>query len=212
MKQSEKTEITKQKILKAAEYEFAQKGLSGAKVDEIAKRAGVNKQLIYAHYMSKENLYTIILQRAYSHLGEYEEVLMESRYEGIGTVRNIVLQYFDFLIKNQAFVRLVLWENLNYLAYMDNVNAKLLAGVEKLIRDGMEKGMISKNIDVEQLVYSFNIFCFSAFSNIHTMSKFMNKDLSSEEELKKRAEHIADVLTKYILYADEETGKKEVLT
>ena len=208
MKQSEKTEITKRKILEAAEIEFAQNGLAATKVDDIAKRAGVNKQLIYAHYVSKENLYSTILGIVYDHLGEYEEILIKNKYEGIDTIRTIILQYFDFLKNNQTFVRLVLWENLNNVAHLGNVKTQLFVGVENIIRDGMEKGLISKELDVEQLAYSFNVFCFSAFSNVNTISRLTNKNMSSDEELTKRAEHVADVLTKYVIYANEKVGIK----
>ena len=208
MKQSEKTEITKRKILEAAEIEFAQNGLAATKVDDIAKRAGVNKQLIYAHYVSKENLYSTILGIVYDHLGEYEEILVKNKYEGIDTIRTIILQYFDFLKNNQTFVRLVLWENLNNVAHLGNVKTQLFVGVENIIRDGMEKGLISKELDVEQLAYSFNVFCFSAFSNVNTISRLTNKNMSSDEELTKRAEHVADVLTKYVIYANEKVGIK----
>ena len=208
MKQSEKTEITKRKILEAAEIEFAESGLAATKVDDIAKRAGVNKQLIYAHYVSKENLYSTILGIVYDHLGEYEEILLRSKYEGINTIRTIILQYFDFLKNNQTFVRLVLWENLNNVAHLGNVKTQLFAGVENIIRDGMDKGLISKELDVEQLAYSFNVFCFSAFSNVNTISRLTNKNMSSDEELIKRAEHVADVITKYVIYANEKAGIK----
>lgn len=206
MKQSEKTEITKRKILEAAELEFAENGLSATKVDDIAKRAGVNKQLIYAHYVSKENLYSTILGVVYDHLGEYEEILLKSKYEGIDTIRTIILQYFDFLKNNQTFVRLVLWENLNNVAHLGNVKTRLFAGVENILRDGMEKGLISKELDVEQLAYSFNVFCFSAFSNVNTISRLTNKNMSSDAELTKRAEHVAEILTNYIIYANEKAG------
>lgn len=202
MLQSEKTEITKRKILAAAEAEFSANGLAATKVDDIARRAGVNKQLIYAHYTSKENLYSTILEVVYGRYAEYEKVLFESEYEGIETVHNVILKYFDFLTKNRSFVRLVLWENLNNASYMDKVDVQLFAGIENLLRDGIRKGMISKSLDVEQIIHSFNVFCFSAFSNIHTISKLTNRNLDTEEELQKRAEHIADVLTKYIASAD----------
>ncbi len=202
MLQSEKSEITKRKILTAAEAEFAANGFAATKVDDIARRAGVNKQLIYAHYASKENLYSTILAVVYGHYAEYEEVLFESEYEGIETVRNVILKYFDFLTKNRSFVNLVLWENLNNAAYMDKVDIQLFAGIKKLLYDGIRKGMISEKLNVEQVAHSFNVFCFSAFSNIHTISRLTHKNLDTEEELKKRAEHIADVLTKYIANAD----------
>lgn len=202
MLQSEKTEITKKKILAAAEAEFAAKGFAATKVDDIARRAGVNKQLIYAHYINKENLYSTVLAVVYGHYAEYETVLFESEYEGIETVHDVILKYFDFLIKNRSFVNLVLWENLNNAAYMDKVEIQLFAGIKKLLRDGIGKGMISEKLDVEQVAHSFNVFCFSAFSNIHTISRLTHKNLDTVDELKKRAEHIADVLTKYIANAD----------
>lgn len=45
---------TKLKLLNAARKEFADKGLNGARVDGIASRAGVNKQLLYYYFGDKE--------------------------------------------------------------------------------------------------------------------------------------------------------------
>ena len=57
-------EITKQKILAAAEALFAKKGLSATSVDEIAKRAKVNKALLYYYFKSKEELALYLLRSA----------------------------------------------------------------------------------------------------------------------------------------------------
>ena len=58
-----KSEITKAKILSASESEFSEKGFFGARIDEIAERAGINKRMIYEHFESKENLIAICVQR-----------------------------------------------------------------------------------------------------------------------------------------------------
>ena len=47
---------SKQKILDSAEEVFSEKGFDGARVDEIAKRARVNKALLYYYFESKEKL------------------------------------------------------------------------------------------------------------------------------------------------------------
>jgi len=52
---------TSQKILTAAAEEFARHGLAGARVDRIARLAGVNKAMLYYHFKSKENLYQTII-------------------------------------------------------------------------------------------------------------------------------------------------------
>ena len=202
MEQSKKTAITKKKILKAAEEEFASFGLNAARVDSIAKNAGVNKQLIYAHFTNKENLYSVILEKVYARLGEYEQNLVYSEFEGEETVKKIVLDYFDFLLENPNFVRLMLWENLNNAKCVGDVRTNLFTGTRNLLCKGIEKGIIRSDIDIEQTAMSFNLFCFSAFSNVHTISKLLKKDLYTKEELRKRAEHIADILTDYTIKED----------
>lgn len=56
-------EVTKAQILDAAEEEFAKYGLSGARTEAIATRAGVTKAMIYYYFESKEGLYKAVLQR-----------------------------------------------------------------------------------------------------------------------------------------------------
>jgi AcrR family transcriptional regulator len=56
-------ERTRQALLDAALAEFAAKGLAGARVSEIAKRAGVNKQLISYHFDGKQGLYDALAER-----------------------------------------------------------------------------------------------------------------------------------------------------
>ncbi len=59
-------ERTKQALLDAARAEFGSKGLAGARVSEIAARAGVNKQLINYYFGGKEGLYQAILASWYA--------------------------------------------------------------------------------------------------------------------------------------------------
>jgi TetR/AcrR family transcriptional regulator len=66
------------RILDVAFREFALKGLAGARVDEIARRAGVNKQLLYYYYKNKEGLYTAVLAEMASYTGTAVEQIRES--------------------------------------------------------------------------------------------------------------------------------------
>ena len=56
-------EATKARILAAATEEFAAKGISGARIDDIAERARTNKRMLYYYFGSKEGLFREILQR-----------------------------------------------------------------------------------------------------------------------------------------------------
>jgi AcrR family transcriptional regulator len=62
----EKREGTLRRILEAAREVFAEKGFAGARVDAIAKRAGVNKATIYYHIGDKEALYARVLHDVFS--------------------------------------------------------------------------------------------------------------------------------------------------
>jgi AcrR family transcriptional regulator len=63
--QSRDAEVTRAKILDAAEEEFAQGGLSGARTEAIAQRTGVTKAMIYYYFESKERLYQAVLERCF---------------------------------------------------------------------------------------------------------------------------------------------------
>ena len=198
MKQQLKSEITRNKILVAAEAEFSEKGLSAARVDEIALVAGVNKRMVYAHFGSKEGLYAETLKNVYARRSVYEKLISEMEFCGIESIRNAILMYFDFLMENISFVRLVLWENLEGGVHVEKNNEDFFSGIHLLLHKGIEKGIIPKDIDVEQTALSCNLFCFSAFSNVFTISKLLGKEITDEVSMNERKEHIADVLVSYI--------------
>src|ERR1700754_2019020 len=57
---------TRAVILAAATDEITAKGLGGARVDEIAARAGVNKRMIYHYFGDKDGLYLAVLEATYA--------------------------------------------------------------------------------------------------------------------------------------------------
>lgn len=61
---------TRERLLDVAVQEFAERGFAGAKVDRIARRARVNKAMLYYHFRSKAGLYLTILREQFAALGE----------------------------------------------------------------------------------------------------------------------------------------------
>ena len=94
-----------QKILEAAVKEFAKCGLAGARVDEIARRAGTNKQLIYYYYRNKEKLYAAVLEAVHAKVEEWIEASPDDPGEN-----------FKFWLgvhaKDRSYVHLMVWEGL----------------------------------------------------------------------------------------------------
>lgn len=95
----------KDKILEASLREFAEKGFDGARIDHIAKIAGVNKALIYYHFKSKEELYIAIINDL------FEKAASASIELTGASVRENLLQgiehFIDFLHDNPYFVKMM---------------------------------------------------------------------------------------------------------
>jgi TetR/AcrR family transcriptional regulator len=199
-----KSANTKKKILMAAEKEFSEKGLYGARVDEIAHVAEVNKRMIYEHFGSKESLYKTVLLDVYKRGREIEEKSLTADKDCIQSIRDIIAEYFEFLQSNPTFVNMIMWENLNKAQYLQKEDAEhikdpLINAIKRIIEEGKQNGICRADVDEEQVVLSLITFSFSYFSNIHTLSILLNNDMSSKESINKRVEHITNLILKYIL-------------
>lgn len=74
-----KSDLSREKILTAALHEFSVHGLAGARVDEIAKSAGVNKAMIYYHFESKEALFNELFKAEMELLNQEITALLQQR-------------------------------------------------------------------------------------------------------------------------------------
>src|SRR5262245_14872026 len=84
-------------ILRAAMAEFSERGLAGARVDQIAERAGINKKLIYYYFGNKEKLFLAVLETTYADIREAERALNLEALAPADAVRKLVAftwQYF----------------------------------------------------------------------------------------------------------------------
>jgi AcrR family transcriptional regulator len=100
---------TKEKLLEAAQQEFSEFGLAGARVDRVAERSGVNKQRIYAYFGNKEQLFSAVMARVYEHMGA--SVPIPTNEKGL---RSYVGQVFDYHRTHGDLVVLLAWEGLHY--------------------------------------------------------------------------------------------------
>lgn len=196
--------ITQNNILSAAEEIFSEKGLYGARIDEIAEAAECNKRMLYAHFGSKEGLYTAVLDSVYSRLSVVEEELLNKTLSPVETVRFYIKVLFNFLKDNPTFIKMVMWENLNEAKYMRMSKASSLKNasvkfLEKVLKKGIDEGLFKEEINIKEVIISINMFCFSCFSNVYTMTDIMNIDFFNPEELELRLKSVTDMILNYIL-------------
>jgi AcrR family transcriptional regulator len=96
------SEATKRKLLAAAVAEFADYGISGARIDRIAERAGANKRMLYAYYGNKEQLFETVIGLS---LTQFTSTIPLDP----GRLPEYAGELFDYLVRHPDRRRLALW-------------------------------------------------------------------------------------------------------
>ena len=194
---------SKQGILLAAEKEFAERGFFGARVDEIAAGAQINKRMIYAYFGDKEGLYKQVLFQVYARMEAVEQALIAQKHTGKELVQKIISAYFDFLRDNPSFVSILMWENLNrglYLRELENsrIERSTIRYFVDALEEGRRTGVFRSDIDPWHTALSLITTCFANFSNQYTLSKLFAKDLANGEMIEQRKKHTVDMMVAYL--------------
>ena len=105
---------TREKILKVATKLFARKGFDGARVDEIAKKAGVNKALIYYYFKSKEEILEEIMKVFLEESLRRKKKMMERhvQIDKKELIRLSIERIFDLYKGNEDVLRIIITEEL----------------------------------------------------------------------------------------------------
>ena len=201
----DRTQITREKILAAAETEFSEKGLYGARVDDIARSAGVNKSMLYAYFGSKEALYKTVLEAVYQRLNQWEAPIIAcaNELDGQEAIRKLVNLYFAYLRENETYVRMVMWENLHRARYFDEqglaqVRNPIRRALRQILANSQAQGVFREGIDEKQVLMTLFACTYNYFSNLYTMNRVLGAQLNSPEEMEKRAENISQMLLAYL--------------
>ncbi|MBT9608164.1 TetR/AcrR family transcriptional regulator [Microbacterium sp.] len=102
------TEETRRKLLAAATQHFARSGLAGARIDAIARDAGVNKERIYQYFGDKAGLFASVLDVEIDRLLDGIEV----SGQGADALGNLAGDLHDRALEHPHLPRLLLWESL----------------------------------------------------------------------------------------------------
>jgi len=95
------------RIIAAAREEYAKRGFSGARVEEIARRASVNKQLLFYYYHSKRGLFQAVLGQAAGELEDALDALALPSGRPLDRLRRALEAQFDFLARHPELATLL---------------------------------------------------------------------------------------------------------
>jgi TetR/AcrR family transcriptional regulator len=193
-------EATRSKLLTAARREFANSGLAGARVDEIAARAGVNKQLVYHYFGDKDALYLAVLEWVYEEIRAHER---EMNLEGLPperAIRKLIESSFDHLACHPDFILLLNDENRAGARHVRGsrklkaMHSPLVSLVSKILGEGVRTGVFRRGINPVHLYISIAGLSYFFFSNTPTLSAIFGKDLSSAVAKRARRKHVVDLV------------------
>lgn len=178
-------ERTRGDILDAAREEFAEHGLSGARVDAIAARTNTVKRMIYYYFGSKEGLYLAVLEQAYAGIREAERALDLAGLGPAEAIARLVEFTFDYQEAHPEFIRLVSTENIHNARHLarSETAKRLNQGVVDMLAGILDRGKCqglfrpdADPLDVHMLI---SAFCFFRVSNRHTFGTLFGRDLAS---------------------------------
>ena len=136
-------ERTRGRILAAALKEFAAHGFAGARVDGIARRAAINKRMLYHYFGNKEHLFREVLRVKMAERQAWAETLSGDAAESLAF-------WFDAACQDPDWVRLLEWEALQEVnqRLIDEANRRrAVARALKRIRQRQARGQIAPGLD-----------------------------------------------------------------
>ena len=166
----DKSAESRERILEAALREFAAKGLAGARTEQIAVEAGVNKALLYYYFASKEKLYAAALEAVAIRVRDSSLAALKRAASPGERVLRAALNHFDRILTQREFqslmqqemMRLHRGENGALDVLAERVFRPVFAAFEASVREGIASGEL---IDVDWLqiplaVLGTNVFYF----------------------------------------------------
>ena len=141
---------TQQRILEAALEEFSAKGFAGARVDVIARRACINKRMLYHYFGDKEGLFREVLRRKIAERSAWLANAPEEPVERLPF-------WFQLACRDREWVQLLEWEALQWgeKKVIDEERRQENVGkaVER-VRQQQAKGLLDPSLDAGQLLLS----------------------------------------------------------
>ncbi|WP_376099009.1 TetR/AcrR family transcriptional regulator [Roseomonas sp. CCTCC AB2023176] len=197
---SPRAEATRQRILDAALVEFAANGLAGARVDEIAARAGANKRMLYAYFGSKEDLWLTVLEAAYGRKREEERSLAVDGLPPDEAMTRLVRFNFRYTARHPEFVALLNQENVHRAAYLARsaevraLYSPMVDTLRRVLERGAVAGVFRAGVDPVQAYVTLVGIGHFYVANLHTLSTIFGTDLAAEPALEAREAHCVEVV------------------
>jgi len=166
----------KDKIFLSALSLFAEYGLNGARMEQIAEKAGTTKRMVVYHFKTKENLYLLILEYVYTQIRASEKQLSLEAMPPVEALVQLVETTFDYHADHPDYIRIICMENMQRGRYMQQsallrqVNRSALDLLETILNRGKEKQLFNETVNARDLHRLISSFSFHYVANSYTFT------------------------------------------
>ncbi|MFI0399152.1 MAG: TetR/AcrR family transcriptional regulator [Thiolinea sp.] len=198
-------EAVRMDIIKVATEEFAQNGLSGARVNEIASKTKTSKRMIYYYFGDKEALYQQVLIEAYREVREGERELDLEHLEPLDALKKLVEFTFDHHRRNPDFIRLVMIENIHHGEYLKQspliktLNQSGIERLERIYSRGLEQNLFREGITALELHWHISALSFFNMSNQTTFSLGFGKGMFTKLGQATLKQQVVEMILRFVL-------------
>tara|TARA_R110000868_G_scaffold91812_4_gene254438 strand:+ start:23146 stop:23757 length:612 start_codon:yes stop_codon:yes gene_type:complete len=194
----EKDNNTELNILNAAKKVFQKKGMDGARMQEIANEASINKALLHYYFRSKQMLFDAVFKSAFELLAPQLNKILNGDSSLEDKIKDFSHNYITFISKHPYIPNFVIQEiNRNpefILKIKGSIGFPNLEVFKKQVDNDVKNGLI-QSISAEQLfinILSLNVFPFIGSPLIKSIVNI--NDTHFKELIEERKTHVANFI------------------
>ena len=182
---------TDEKIFNAARTVFQKKGFAGARMQEIADEAGINKAMLHYCFKNKQLLFEAVFMNAFNQLAPQINAIFNSDASVFEKITKFTYDYITFVIDNPYLPPFVIQEMNNnpefvmqFLNYENRPDPSVLIGqIEKEIEAGIIKPVNAKQLLID--VFSLTVFPFAARMLVKGLMQISDSEFNEMMEERK---------------------------
>lgn len=196
--------VSRTRILDAATAEFAAHGFEGARVDAIARRAAVNKNLLYHYFGNKEELFVAVMEAMYRLMRAHHNELEIKDMAPAAAMAELVCATFRLFVERPEVISLLNTENLHRARHIRRSKTirdlydPLQAALAEILAKGEARGDFRQGVDPVELYISISALGYFYVSNAHTLGFIFHRDLLAPERTREREAHIVEMVLGYL--------------
>jgi TetR/AcrR family transcriptional regulator len=178
---------TRERILTHATTEFARKGFDGARVDSIALRGKLSKNMLYYYFGSKEGLFVAVLERMYEKLRARQEDLAVRESDPASALEQLIHHTFEALLANPQAIPLMNEENrqkgrhIRQSKRIRGLYNPLVETIRLVLERGRGDGVFRDGLNPEFVYLSLSSLCYHYLSNQYTLEVALGVELGSDD-------------------------------